>query len=218
MVAAAATRPEKLGQLFTRWSLRKLADYLACRPGGPVTTGRERLRQILQERGISLQRTRTGKESAGPDRDARLDRIEHVTSACPGRCLAFGQFGPLSIRPCRGACRARREYPVRLRAAYRRTHGVRCFHGCYCVGDDQLRGVTCEREGAVRTLAALTPVRAAPALPAGCRPACAGATPAPATPACWPPSAADEPASAADASSAGAAPGLKLHDRHGGPS
>jgi transposase len=59
IVAAATTRPEKLGQPFTRWSLRKLADYLACRPGGPVTIGRERLRQILHERGISFQRTRT---------------------------------------------------------------------------------------------------------------------------------------------------------------
>ena len=26
---------EKPVQPFTRWSLRKLADYLACRPGGP---------------------------------------------------------------------------------------------------------------------------------------------------------------------------------------
>ena len=33
IVAAARTRPEKLGQPFTRWSLRKLADYLAGRPG-----------------------------------------------------------------------------------------------------------------------------------------------------------------------------------------
>ena len=40
IVAAATTRPEKLGQPFTRWSLRKLAGYLACRPGGPVTIGR----------------------------------------------------------------------------------------------------------------------------------------------------------------------------------
>ena len=79
IVAAATTRPEKLGQPFTRWSLRKLADYLACRPGGPVTIGRERLRQILHERGISFQRTRTWKESTDPDRDAKLDRIEHVT-------------------------------------------------------------------------------------------------------------------------------------------
>jgi transposase len=34
IVAAATTGPEKLGQPLTRWSLRKLAEYLACRPGG----------------------------------------------------------------------------------------------------------------------------------------------------------------------------------------
>jgi transposase len=160
IVAAATTRPKKLGQPFTRRSLRKLADYLACRPGGPVTIGRERLRQILHERGISFQRTRTWKESTDPDRDAKLDRIEHVTSAYPDRCFAFDQFGPLSIRPCHGACRARRKHPVRLRATYHRTHGIRYFHGCYCVGDDQLRGVTREHKGAVHTLAALKSIRA----------------------------------------------------------
>ena len=160
IVAAATTRPEKLGQPLTRWSLRKLADYLACRPGGPVTIGRERLRRILHERGISFQRTRTWMESADPDRDAKLDRIEHVTSAYPDRCFAFDQFGPLSIRPCHGACWARRKHPVRLRATYHRTHGIRYFHGCYCVGDDQLRGVTREHKGAVHTLAALKSIRA----------------------------------------------------------
>jgi transposase len=160
IVAAARTRPEKLGQPFTRWSLRKLADYLACRPGGPVTIGRERLRQILHERGVSFQRTRTWKESTDSERDAKLDRIEHVTSAYPDRCFAFGQFGPLSIRPCHGACWARRKHPVRLRATYHRTHGIRYFHGCYCVGDDQLWGVTREHKGAVHTLAALKSIRA----------------------------------------------------------
>ena len=151
IVAAAITRTEKPVRPFTRWSLRKLADYLACRPGGPVTIGRERLRQILHERGISFQRTRTWKESTNPDRDAKLDRIEHVTSAYPGRCFASGQFGPLSVRPCHGACRARRKHPVRLRATYHRTHGIRYFHRCYCAGDDQLRGVTREHKGAVHT-------------------------------------------------------------------
>ena len=33
IVAAASTRPEKLGQPFTHWSVRKLAAYLAGRPG-----------------------------------------------------------------------------------------------------------------------------------------------------------------------------------------
>jgi len=160
IVAAARTRPEKLGQPFTRWSLRKLAGYLAGRDR-PVRVGRERLRQILHARGISFQRTRTWKESRDPDRDAKLDRIEYVTSHYPDRCFAFDQFGPLSIRPCHGACWAPRNHPARLRATYHRTHGIRYFHGCYSLGDDQLWGVTREHKGAGHTLAALKSIRAA---------------------------------------------------------
>ena len=160
IVTAATTRPEKLGQPFIRWSLRKLAAYLADRPR-PVRIRRERLRQILHARGISFQRTRTWKESRDPDRDAKLDRIEYVTSHYPDRCFAFDQFGPLSIRPCHGACWARQKKPARLRATYHRTHGIRYFHGCYGIGDDQLWGVVREHKGADHTLAALKSIRAA---------------------------------------------------------
>ncbi len=161
IVAAASARPEKLGQPFTHWSVRKLAAYLAGRPR-PVRIGRERLRQILHARGISFQRTRTWKESHDRDRDAKLDRIEYVTSHYPDRCFAFDQFGPLSIRPCHGSAWAPRKRPVRLRATYHRRHGVRYFHGCYCVGDDRLWGVMrAARKGADHTLAALKSVRAA---------------------------------------------------------
>jgi transposase len=160
IVAAATTRPEKLGLPFTCWSLRKLAAYLSG-SSRPVAIGRERLRQILHERGMSFQRTRTWKESADPDRDAKLDRIEHVTTHFPDRCFAFDQFGPLSIRPCHGAAWAQEKKPLRLRATYRRTHGIRYFHGCYCLGDDQLRGVMRARKGGDHTLAALKSIRAA---------------------------------------------------------
>jgi transposase len=160
IVTAATARPEKLGQPFTHWSLRKLAACLAGRDR-PVVIGRERLRQILHARGISFQRTRTWKESADPDKDAKLDRIEYVTSHYPDRCFAFDQFGPLSIRPCHGTCWAHRKRPARLRATYHRTHGIRYFHGCYGVGDDQLWGVVRRRKGADHTLAALKSIRAA---------------------------------------------------------
>jgi transposase len=161
IVATATTRPEKLGLPFTHWSLRKLAAYLAGEARRPVRIGRERLRQILHARGISFQRTRTWKESADPDKDAKLDAIEHVTAAFPGRCFAFDQFGPLSIRPCHGTCWAARKKPARLPATYHRTHGIRYFHGCYSLGDDQLRGVTRLRKGGDHTLAALKSIRAA---------------------------------------------------------
>jgi transposase len=159
IVTAATTRPEKLGLPFTCWSLRKLAAYLASRPDGPVRVSRERRRQILHERGLTFQRTRTWKEPTGPDRDAKLARIEYVTSHFPGRCFAFDQFGPLPIRPCHGACWAPQNKPSRLRATYHRTHGIRYFHGCYCLGDDQLWGVLRERKGADHTLAALKSIR-----------------------------------------------------------
>jgi hypothetical protein len=88
-------------------------------------------------------------------------RIEYVTSHYPDRCFAFDQFGPLSIRPCHGTCWAPRKHPARLRATYHRTHGIRYFHGCYGIGDDQLWGVVRQRKGADHTLAALKSVRAA---------------------------------------------------------
>jgi transposase len=160
IVAAATIRPEKLGLPFTHWSLRKLAAYLAARPR-PMRISRERLRQILHARGISFQRTRTWKESTDPDRDAKLDRIEYVTSHFAARCFAFDQFGPLSIRPCHGSSWARKKRPARLPATYHRTHGTRYFHGCYCLGDDQLWGVLRQRKGADHTLAALKSIRAA---------------------------------------------------------
>jgi transposase len=158
IVTAAMTRPEKLGQPFTHWSVRKLAAHLAA---AGTRVSRERLRQLLHERGISFQRTRTWKESHDPDKEAKLDRIEHVTSAFPDRCFAFDQFGPLSIRPCHGSSWAPRSKPARLPATYHRTHGIRYFHGCYSLGDDQLWGVTRRRKGGDHTLAALQSVRAA---------------------------------------------------------
>jgi len=115
VAATALTRPEKLGRPFTHWSLRKLAGYLSDNPVRVVEIGRERLRRLM------------------------LERIEYVTSYFFGRCFAFDQFGPLSIRPCHGVVWAREKHPDRLPATYHRTHGVRYFHGCYSLGDDRLR-------------------------------------------------------------------------------
>lgn len=135
--------------------------------------GREWLRLLPRSRGVSIQRTRTRtwtwtwKESNAPDKDTKLDRIEEVTRRLPNRCLAFDQLGPLSIRPCHGVTWASEAHPVRLPATYTRTHGIRYFHGCYSLGDDQLWGVTRQREGGENTLAALNidPGRPAPTAP-----------------------------------------------------
>jgi transposase len=116
IVATAITRPGKLGRPFTHWSVRKLAAYLAENPDRAVRVGHERLRQLLRERRVSFQRTRTWKESRDLDKDAKLDRIEEVTSRFPDRCFAFDQFGPLSIRPCHGSTWAPESRPTRLPA------------------------------------------------------------------------------------------------------
>jgi hypothetical protein len=159
--ATATTRPGKLGCPFTHWSLRKLAQYLGRCHERRIVISRERLRQILRAERVSFQRTRTWKESRDPDKDTRLDRIEEVTTLFPDRCFAFDQFGPLSIRPCHGSGWARESKPTRLPATYTRTHGIRYFHGCYSLSDDQLWGVVRRRTGGDHTLAALKSIRAA---------------------------------------------------------
>ncbi|MET7770932.1 IS630 family transposase [Nocardia sp. NPDC005366] len=161
IIETATTRPAKLGRPFTRWSLRKLCGYLIDNSVRVVCIGRERLRQILADRGISFQRTRTWKESKDPDKEAKLDRIEQVTTDYPDRCFAFDQFGPLSIRPTHGSAWAPKSKPHRLPATYRRTHGVRYFHGCYSLGEDQLWGVTRRCKGGDHSLTALNSIRSA---------------------------------------------------------
>jgi transposase len=161
IVTTATTRPRKLGAPFTHWSLRKLAAHLGRCHERRIVISRERLRQILREQHVSFQRTRTWKESTDPDKDAKLDRIEEVIARFPDRCFAFDQFGPLSIRPCHGSSWAPESKPDRVPATYTRTHGIRYFHGCYSLGDDQLWGVIRRRKGGDHTLAALKSIRAA---------------------------------------------------------
>jgi len=161
IVETAKTRPEKLGRPFTRWSVRKLARYLGGNEDRVVRVGRERLRQILGANRITFQRTKTWKESNDPDRDAKLDRIDEVLNVSPERCFAFDEFGPLNIRPVGGSCWTPRGKPQRVPANYNKLHGVRQFHGCYSVGDDELWGVVRGRKSAVNTLKALRSIRAA---------------------------------------------------------
>jgi transposase len=170
VVTVARSRPAALGLPFTHWSVRKLAAYVSGRYGRSdpaqmperiVRIGRERVRRILHEHDITFQRTRTWKTSTDPDFDAKLDRIEEVMTRFPDRVFAFDQFGPLSIRPCHGTCWAARKHPDRLRATYKRTHGIRYFHGCYDLSQDRLWGVLHEHKGGTYTLAALKTIRTA---------------------------------------------------------
>lgn len=161
IVATAISRPEGVGLPFTRWSIRKLCDWLNDNPQRVVVIGRERARQILLANGVTFQRTKTWKESNDPDRDAKLDRIEYVTEHYPERTFAFDEFGPMTIQPHHGGAWAEARHPQRIPANYRRLHGVRQFHGCYSIADDLLWGVVRQRKSAVNSLAALRSIRAA---------------------------------------------------------
>lgn len=159
LVETATTRPAKLGLAFTRWSVRKLCGYLNDNDIRIVRVGRERVRQLLAAHGITFQRTKTWKESNDPDRDVKLDRIEHVINKYPDRMFAFDEFGPLSIRPTQGSSWAPMTKPQRQPANYHKLHGVRQFHGCYSIGDDTLFGVVRRRKSAHNTLAGLRSIR-----------------------------------------------------------
>lgn len=117
VVHTATTRPGRLGQPFTRWSLRKVH-------GRMIRIGRETLRGLLARRGVTFRRTKTWKESPDPERDAKLDCIEHVLHRFPDRVCAFDEFGPLGIRPTGGSCCAERTRPDRLPATNYPNHTV----------------------------------------------------------------------------------------------
>lgn len=161
LVEMATTRPEQLGLPFTRWSVRKLTEYLNDNKTHQILIGRERVRQLLGAHGITFQRTKTWKESNGPDRDVKLDRIEEVTNTYPDRMFAFDVFGLLAIRPTGGTAWAPAGEPQRQPANYNKLQGVRQFQGGYSVGDDTLWGVVRHRKSGANTLAGLQPIRAA---------------------------------------------------------
>jgi transposase len=160
IVKTATTRPGKLRQPFTHWSLRKLVDYLGSKKGRQVTIGRERLRQILSEENITFQRTKTWKESPDPLKEQKLARIEWLLEHARERTFAFDEFGPLTIKPVAGTGWSPKRKPQRLRANYHKPHGSRQFFAWYSIGADQLGGNLEPCKGSVPTLRALQAIRA----------------------------------------------------------
>ena len=64
IVAVAGARPDALGVPYTRWSLAKLSCYLR---GQAIEVSPAQLGRILARNGISLQRTRSWKQSPDPE-------------------------------------------------------------------------------------------------------------------------------------------------------
>lgn len=161
VVRTATTRPAKLGQPFTRRSIRKLLAHLRRVHGRVIRIGRGALRCLLARRGVTFQRAKTWKESTDPDHDAKPDRIEHVLDRFPPLHVRVRRVRAARHPPHRRQRLGRAGRPDRLPATCKRTHGVTYFHGCCSVDDETLWGVNRRRKGTANTLAALRLIRAA---------------------------------------------------------
>ena len=151
----ALSDPTDLGQPFATWSLSKLADYLVAE--GVVTDiSHEGLRQLLIGEGVRFQAVRTWKRSNDPEFQTKRDRIVELyalAEAGEAVVICLDEFGPLNLQPQPGGkAWAPRAKPRRIRATYKRPHGVRHLISAYDVGADRLYGHIKKRKGRVQFL------------------------------------------------------------------
>jgi len=151
IVRIATTRPQLLKEPYTRWSLRTLRAYLLrTKVVSQIST--ERLREILAEEKVSIQRTKSWKRSPDPDFDAKAARVLELYHALPDVVVCFDELGPVRPIPTAGWGWAPAGMPKRLPANYKKPHGVRFFFGCYDVGTDQLFGLWFPAKGAANVV------------------------------------------------------------------
>jgi transposase len=138
IVAGAGARPDTLGVPYTRWSLAKRARYLTA---AGIRVSPAHLGRILARNGISLQRTRSWKQSPDPDYAAKATRLLALYRERPvnGVVISFDEKGPESLCPRHGRGWARRGRPERQRATYTRRQGIRYLVGALDVHADYLR-------------------------------------------------------------------------------
>jgi transposase len=140
VVAVARARPDTQGVALTRWSTSKLARHLAEQQIAQLSP--TTLRALLEDAGLSFQRTRSWKWSPDPDFKAKAERVLALYRDPPadGPVVCFDEMGPLQLIPHQGAGWARRRRPERLRATYNRRGGTRYLFGAYDVHADRLMG------------------------------------------------------------------------------
>ena len=129
-----------------------------------VRISKERLREILIEEGYTTQATKGWKSSPDPDfatKAARLRRLYRAAErgGLDGVLVCFDEHGPVTPTPKAGRGWFARGRPGRIRANYRKPHGVAFFFGVYDVGADQLFGRWFPRKGADNVIAVLKLVR-----------------------------------------------------------
>jgi len=161
IVAIAGARPDTLGVPYTRWSLAKLSRYLCERE--QIAVSPAHLGRILARNGISLQRTRSWKQSPDPDYQAKAEWILALYREKPknGVVISFDEKGPESLCPRHGRSWARRGRPERHRATYNRRQGIRYLVGALDVHADYLRIRPRPRRNGHSTLAFMKQIRLA---------------------------------------------------------
>jgi transposase len=137
IISVARARPDTQGVALTRWSLPRLAEHL---DGMGIELCSEALRQTLNAAGLSHQRTRSWKWSPDPDFQSKAERVLGLYRAKPedGVVVCFDEMGPIGLIPHEGSGWAPEKRPERLRATYKKTHGVRYLFGAYDVHQDRL--------------------------------------------------------------------------------
>jgi transposase len=160
IVAIAGARPDTLGVPYTRWSLAKLSRYLCEQE---IVVSPAHLGRILARNGISLQRTRSWKQSPDPDYAAKAARVLALYREQPtnGVVISFDEKGPESLCPRHGRGWARRGRPERHRATYSRRQGIRYLVGALDVHADYLRIRPRPRRNGNSTLAFMKLIRLA---------------------------------------------------------
>lgn len=140
VVAVARARPDTQGVALTRWSIDKLARHLAEQQIAQLSP--TALRALLEQAGLSFQRTRSWKWSPDPDFKAKAQRILGLYRDPPadGPVVCFDEMGPIQLIPHQGAGWAPVGRPERLRATYNRRGGTRYLFGAYDVHADRLTG------------------------------------------------------------------------------
>ena len=161
IVAIAGARPDTLGVPYTRWSLAKLSRHLCDREALEVSPAH--LGRILARNGISLQRTRSWKQSPDPDYQAKAERVLALYRQQPanGVVISFDEKGPESLCPRHGRGWARRGRPERHRATYTRRQGIRYLVGALDVHADYLRIRSRPRRNGRSTLTFMQTIRLA---------------------------------------------------------
>lgn len=159
IVAVARARPDHQGVAATRWSLAKLRRHLAREQVALLS--QSALRELLRDAGLSHQRTRSWKWSPDPDFRSKAERVLALYRERPrdAAVVCFDEMGPIQLIPHQGSGWAPVGRPERLRATYKRRHGVRYLFGAYDVHQDRLFGRLRERKAARDVLGFLKTVR-----------------------------------------------------------